>query len=106
MPKIGNNVKTGTYTGDGGVAHAITGVGFAPIYVKIWNQTEAYETLQGMCPITYIHKDAAPYHAKTTAGDAQNGIRSLDADGFTVSDGGTDQSPNKDTYTYYYLALG
>lgn len=43
--------KTGTYTGDGTTSQAITGVGFAPSYVRIWRvrgtqgSIEADETL-------------------------------------------------------------
>ena len=32
----GSKVKTGTYTGDGETSQGITGVGFAPKWVKVW----------------------------------------------------------------------
>ena len=102
--------KSGEYTGDGTTSYAITGVGFQPVYVKIWQQfasgaCNSYETTT-----TMIDDDATGAAFKHVAGGTHaiinNAIISLDADGFTVDDGGADLIPNADGAVYNYLAIG
>ena len=97
--------KTGTYVGDGSTSKAISGLGFAPSYVRIWRvratqgSTEADECLDelgsGWC-ISIQDTRFQFYEDK---------ILSLDADGFTVSDDSSDNDPNTNGTTYAYLAL-
>lgn len=103
-------VKTISYTGNGSTSKGITGVGFTPKYVKI---------------IYYFGDGGASVIVETTtelmARDAQgmalysdpssfmtydNRIITLDADGFTVSDDGSDAHPNKNGATYDCICLG
>lgn len=106
-------IATGTYTGDGTVSHAITGLGFRPKYVRIWrHNAEAAGTWN------YIFERTDTYagdlcHRISTAGTnaalmevVGDCLISLDADGFTVDDGGIDDQPNTDGQLYDYLALG
>lgn len=105
-------LKTGTYTGDGATSQAITGVGFQPKYVKIWQKIisdgtagRIYETTDTI--IDDIAAGAAWFH--TGAGGhtvESNTIISLDADGFTVDDNGADDPPNANGAAYNYLCLG
>jgi len=107
-------IKTGTYTGDGATSQAITGVGFKPKYVRIWERATADSTGIWMGETTeQIIDDNASggsvnYEATwSNAGQFRaNEIISLDSDGFTVDDDGADAHPNKNTTTYSYLCLG
>ena len=90
----GTSVKTGTYAGTG-VAHGITGVGFAPALVMLTDLTE---------------NTSVRYRSTSVSGDTlslstahnPNEITSLDADGFTVDTGA---SVNTNTNTYHYFAV-
>ena len=102
-------IKTGTYTGDGATSLGITGVGFTPLFLRIWDRQtvdgtamEPYETSKDM--IDDIGAGAA-YDVKN-AQIKDNKIISLDADGFTVDDDGADAHPNKSGQVYNYWALG
>ena len=103
--------KTGTYLADGTTSFAITGIGFQPIYVKIWRQSTAGQTLKIFeTTNTIVNDDAsggAIRHADTAGENAFliNKIISLDTDGFTVDDDGTDSDPNKDGRIYNFLAI-
>jgi len=103
-------IKTGTYTGDGegGAGQAITGVGFAPKYVKIWNRPTGVtsgrsteKTDQTYGTLCFQHYEDPTYHYYV-----DNRILSLDADGFTISDAGTNLHPNALGIVYEYLVLG
>lgn len=102
-----SNFKTGTYVGDGNVTQAITGLGFQPKYVNIyWIANGA--SLQR----NRLHKtDADPTNnAMFQWIGSQNWyltnmLVSLDADGFTVGDGGFSDF-NINTAVYVYLAFG
>lgn len=102
-------IKTGTYTGDGSTGQAITGVGFQPKYVKIWKHPASdsnYETIEKL-DVTWA--DYAFEHGLVAANEHRfrvDKINSLDADGFTVDDGGGDYYPNANGVVYDYLALG
>ncbi len=108
-------VDTGTYTGDGATSQGITGVGFLPKFVKIWTDlgtTEGYFNMhekvdQAWGDYTFVHslEDVTPSHRAFN-----ERIKTLDDDGFTVSDdssyAGGDNDPNMGGRVYDYLALG
>jgi len=106
-------IATGTYTGDGATSQGITGIGFQPKYVKVWerrtsggNSVPMYETTD-----TIIDDNANGIAIEYDTTDdrfesVENAIISLDSDGFTVDDAGTDSDPNKNTVVYNYLAMG
>lgn len=107
------SMKTGTYTGDGTTSQSITGIGFQPKYVRIWNRlTVDGEGTTDMPTETTdtIMDDNVDGGAIEYAGDKMkfqtNKIISLDADGFTVHDAGEDDHPNKNGQVYNYLAFG
>lgn len=94
-------IKTGTYTGDGTISQAITGIGFQPKVVFIFSKDASIAS--------YVSNDAMD------TGGAQridintyntNAIISLDSDGFTVDDAGGDADPNKVGRNYTYIAFG
>jgi len=102
--------KFGTYTGDGEVSQAITGVGFTSTYIRIWNAATdgggvaIYETFAA-----YIDDDVDGLAIKISSADVtaqDNSIIAIGADGFTVDDSGGDGHPNKNTIVYYYMCLG
>lgn len=104
-------LKTGSYVGDGSTSKAITGVGFQPIYLRIW--TSAADTASGAVAETsdnYMAQDAqglALIHSSTGDITGQdNRILSLDSDGFTVSDDSADNFPNASGVSYRYVAWG
>lgn len=101
-------MATGTYTGNGAASRAITGVGFQPKYVKVWQRPTNSE---GNIPIgekmdgswgvnAAIHSTSGAHVARS------NRIISLDSDGFTVGDNNVDGFPNTNGATYDWMALG
>jgi len=92
----GSSFKSGTYTGDGTTSQAITGVGFQPEYVRILGYSAAVE-------ITADFPAGTSWHSNNEHGTDM--IISIDADGFTVDDGGGDADPNVNGFTYYYIAM-
>ena len=96
----------GSYTGDGSTEQGITGVGTSPevliviprpsaqgtgnLYLKMVNWGIYALKIGGSSPYVYFY---------------DNRINSLDGDGFTVDDDGTDQHPNKNGVTYDYFAF-
>jgi len=105
----GCKIKTGTYTGDGTESQAITGVGFRPKYVAIWIQPGGPSVQSFFEKVDQFLVDLSFMHF-VWAGQEHifqlNALISLDADGFTVDDAGTDSDPNKNAQVYVYLALG
>ena len=103
-----SRIKIGTYTGNGATSLAITGVGFTPKYVRIWERATSDGTgvYVGETNTAIIDDNAAggTVVAGTTFRD--NEIISLDTDGFTVDDDGADAHPNKNSSVYSYMALG
>ncbi len=106
-------IATGTYTGDGSTSQSITGVGFQPVYVKIWERAttnsdpiETYETTDT------IIDDISQTSIREVGGSSdgpdvvQDTIVSLDSDGFTVDDRGSDASPNTNGQVYNFMAIG
>lgn len=107
-------MKFGSYTGDDSESQAITGLGFRPRYLKINRRhtvsgqgTDTYETTEVIIDdhvdgMAITHREGAtPPHASIA-----NRIKSLDADGFTVDDDGSNEHPNKLSTEYNYMALG
>ncbi len=102
-------IKTGTFTGDGATSQAITGVGFQVKYVKIWMRAAAEANHTIFERVDQSWGNYAVEHGVTATSEHyawQDSIISLDADGFTVDDRGSDKHPNKGSQTYDYLALG
>jgi len=104
-PGLTCRIKTGTYTGDGMTGQAITGVGFAPKLVYIFVRPTSE-----IASIYYMKLDTSwgdyAYAGYTTFYSYDNRINSLDADGFTVDDDGSNQNPNKLSTTYDYIVWG
>lgn len=98
----------GSYTGDGALTQAITGMGFTPIALFIHSDAD-----ENIMFIKFKNPDNdfdfrlfAGNTNQQQAGDALEGIRTLDADGFSVGDGNSDASPNTDTQKYWFVAFG
>ena len=96
---------TESYTGDGNMTQAITGVGFKPRVVRIVRKPPLTVP---MPPATvFIKMDNYGFEAERHDSGIDvfetNLIVSLDADGFTVSDNGLDDDPNKNRAKYKYL---
>lgn len=115
---IGTRIATGTYTGDGEATQAITGVGFLPQYLRIdrrfdSNQTVGQSVGANVQTYTTVVNDNAAGMG-ITGNDATQAywtytvdcIKSLDADGFTIGNGGTGVNPNVNTVLYNFYALG
>jgi len=103
-------IYTGTYTGDGTTSKAITGVGFEPKLVWIWEQeTDGSESTAYFTTDTIIDNDPDGMAIKETSGDhsaQDNGIIAISSDGFTVDDAGADAHPNKNTQVYDFMCIG
>ncbi len=108
-------IATGSYTGDGATSLGVTGIGFTPRYVRIWDQETSNS--QEMNPVettTEMIDDNAnglvfKANESATAPEDRsevNAIISLDADGFTVDDAGVNDHPNKSAAVYNFLAMG
>jgi len=106
-----SHIKTGSYTGDGATSQAITGVGFAPkfLFISLRLTSESSQAAQAVLFTgTTIVDDSANGGAigLPVPTFLENAVLSLDADGFTVDDNGTDRNPNTSTIVYNYVALG
>lgn len=110
-----NNVPkmaTGSYTGDGSTGLAVTGLGFAPRYLKITTRrtgdgaaTDIIETWSTVLDNNVNGGSLEILTAGTTT--FQTGkIKSFDSDGFTVGDSGADESPNSSGVVYDWVAWG
>ena len=100
-------IKTGTYTGDGTVSQAITGIGFRVKWVVIYPHILVEDAATYMfIKLDRAWGDFALQSYSRVVRMKDNRINSLDADGFTVDDDGTDVEPNKSGIVYDYLALG
>jgi hypothetical protein len=99
-------IKTGTYTGDGTTGQAITGVGFQPKYVRIWKHLTAEAAQNATEKLDQSWADYCIFEGQTTFYAYDNLMNSLDSDGFTVDDAGSDSFPNGNGVAYDYLALG
>jgi len=108
--RLGCFVQTLTYTGDGAISQHID-TNITPIYVKIWNrETVEWNDIQIYETTNTINDDHADGGTIIIMGGIVqftiNRIPSLDADGFTVDDGGADLHPNKNGQVYNVLVLG
>lgn len=108
---VQSKVYTGSYTGDGSTTQAITGVGFQPKYLKIWERETVDTTalLQWETTDTIVDDNASGGAIWDLGNQLQfktNRIVSLDTDGFTVDDGGSDLGPNKSGDVYNYICFG
>lgn len=106
-------IKTGSYTGDGATSMGVTGVGFQPKFVWIWaSNADGSNTSAAVTTDTIVDNDPQGLHYNIPGAAAgnrtmeDNGIISLDSDGFTVDDNGADSFPNTSGQAYEYMALG
>jgi hypothetical protein len=107
-------IATGTYTGDGATSQAVSGVGFEPKWVRIFERSTSNGAgiWIGETTDTIVDDNAAggsvTYEATWTAAGQfrTNEIISLDTDGFTVDDDSADAHPNKNSTVYSYIAIG
>jgi len=100
-------IDVGTYTGDGATSQAITGVGFTPKYVRIWERETSGAVVVYETTTTIIDDDAQGAAVLiSTLNVNSSAIIALGSDGFTVDDNGSDAHPNKNSQVYNYLAIG
>ena len=105
-PSGGAKFKTGTYTGNGNSTQAITGVGFQPKFVLIYDHTLSgapnllFKTDQDGLYAFYLWL----YGNNSNFNYATDVVVSLDADGFTVGNSGTIANTSGNVYTY--IAFG
>lgn len=107
----GAQIATGTYTGDGTTSQAITGLGFAPKFVMIAPNAPSEDAYIIFWTFADLVDDMAGGAAAfllpaQTNSVFDNRIKSLDSDGFTVSDDGLDAAPNKNAAVYNYICIG
>ena len=100
-------IKTGNFTGDGSRSQAIVGIGFTPIEVRIWLRGLSNADAQ----IIFVKSevDQVTKCVRILAGNIScrtTKILSLDSDGFTVDDSGTNIAPNKNAEAYNFQVLG
>lgn len=96
--------KTGTYDGDNGATQSITGVGFQPTAVIIFNQDNFFLGDGVKTDQDGLNADSG---RPTAAWDyTTDMIISLDPDGFTVGDGSSlTNTFNRLGTTYTYIAF-
>jgi hypothetical protein len=91
-------VKAGSYTGNGTVDRAVTGVGFQPdlVIVKRGNTGDtAFFRTTSMA-------SGSSMTLRADSGIVTGGIKTFNSDGFTL---GTNAEVNSNLVTYYYLAV-
>jgi len=97
-----SKMKLGTYTGDAAATKAITGVGFQPKLLVIWNQV----TNKALC--VKSNQDTTKTFCIAHGGTnyyVDDVIVSLDADGFTVGDGTGSANMTNEAAAYAYAAF-
>ena len=104
-------IRTGSYAGDGATSLSITGIGFKPLLVLLFERATADATAVSVhVGMTEIVDDNASGGAIELTSAAitfeTNTVISLDGDGFTVDDAGADAHPNKNGTTYNYIVFG
>ncbi len=106
---VATQIAKGTYTGDGSTGQSITGLGIAPIHVHILNRITVDDTAQKKFETTpeIVAANAAggAFEHRSSLFKTDT-IISLDSDGFTVDDGGSDSDPNKSETLYDFIAYG
>lgn len=95
-------MKIGTYTGDAAATKAITGVGFKPTFLVIYEKIDAKNL--GIKTSKDTTGAFAVIEAHTHYADDL--IISLDADGFTVGDGTGLAAYFNEAQAYVYIAFG
>lgn len=100
-------IKIGTYTGDGTEGQVITGIGFKPIYVRIWPRPDTPNAQAfGFERISQSFWGDFAIQCSNSFYQRNNAINTMGEDGFTIDDNGADTHPNKNGVTYDYLVLG
>jgi len=99
---VGAKFDAGAYTGDGNSSQAVTGVGFQPKFLFVWDQADQVAPN----PIFRSDQDATTYSMYHSHNDSKwhyvtTAITSLDSDGFTVG-----SAINTNAHTYAYVAWG
>ena len=105
VPASTVNIKTGTYTGDGSLSQGITGIGFQPTYVHVFDSEAHGVATQLFFCHENIGAGLTTMAYSGTVNTANDRIISLDLDGFTVDDQGANGHPNKNAQVYLYLAV-
>jgi hypothetical protein len=108
------SATSGVYTGDGATSLAITGLGFFPSYVKIWEPgvtSAAVETFETTPQIVDDDATGLAFVQNFTATGSQarlkdDAIITLAEGSFTVDDNGADEHPNKASTVYAYYVVG
>jgi hypothetical protein len=105
LPAAGGGVqmKTGTYTGNDGATKAITGVGFRPKYLMIYDQTLMNSNYQWFKTDQDGTKSLVQEATNSCTRYLNDMIISLDADGFTI---GQTETINAASQVYTYVAFG
>ena len=101
-------IATGSYTGNDITTRNITGLGFQPKYVKIWQSGAVdgdamffFERNDLMTGTLCIRKsDTNSFQYK------DNRLTAFISDGFTIGDASINAHPNKNGTVYRYLAIG
>lgn len=96
-------IKVGTYTGDAAATKAITGVGFKPTFLLIFEQVTnkniiLKSSLDGTKSFVQPNGGANLY--------VDDQVISLDTNGFTVGDGTGSANYTNEAQAYVYLAVG
>lgn len=98
-------IAVGSYTGDDSNPQAITGIGFAPVFVIVWMRNDS-DANRGIAVRATGDTAAMGFNP----GDMRykDDISSLDADGFSVrNEGGSSEfKGNESGKTYTYVAFG
>jgi hypothetical protein len=105
---------TGSYTGDGTTLQGITGIGFRPQYVKVWESNGTDTVIVDIWETVDVILDDNVAFMSVSYGPAgadanrvyHSGIISQDADGFSVDDAGSDRHPNTNNQVYNYMVIG
>ena len=102
----GGNIATGNYSGDGTIDQGITGIGFQPKMVQIWYRGLAHATVNIIWFKSDQDQGTKCIQLGTDIKTREGKIITLDADGFSVDDQGTDAAPNKNGEDYNFIAWG
>ena len=93
-------IKIGSYTGDGTTTRTITGVGFQPDYLIVYNTTGG-----SSASIAFrSSQDTVNYGKWSTGGYSTDNINSFNADGFVIAVGGSTYINNSER-KYVYIAI-
>ena len=107
----GCRIATGSYTGDGAISQAITGVGFQPKHLMIFigTSSDLDDSVVGFTNDSLMSRNVNGILCVVFAASAfyrDNRVLSLDADGFTVSDDGGNSFPNTAGSPFDFTAWG